>query len=126
MHELGKVSAAWGCMPKAEGQTAVARDGMEQDSSIGTLGIPGWIQMGSSCYSHLTKPSGALPPGTAQQWQHLAAGAWHVPAATRPGGSISSCHACQDSHSRDSMTGEKGTKIHVFTFSFLCTQLISA
>lgn len=43
MHELGERSAVCGCMPKAEEQTAVARDGMEQDSGGGTPGIPGWI-----------------------------------------------------------------------------------
>lgn len=118
MHKGGERSAACGCVPEAEGQTAVARDGTEQESSAGSPGDP-WLDpkglqlLGSS---HKTFGSSS----------HPAAGAWHAPAAARPGGSISSCRACQDSHSRDSTTGEKGTKIHVFTFSFLCTQLISA
>lgn len=103
-----------------------ARGWQRAGFEAGTPGIPGWMQMGSRCSTRLPKPQGALPAGSAWQWQPPAVGAWHTPAAAQPGGSISSCHACQDSHSRDSTTGEKGTKIHVFTFSFLCTQLISA
>lgn len=56
MHELGERSVACGCTPKAEWQTAVAKDSVEQDSSVGTPAIPGWIQTGSSCYTCLPKP----------------------------------------------------------------------
>lgn len=40
--------------PRQSGRL-VTRDGMEQDSSVGTLGMPGWIQRGPSCYTHLPK-----------------------------------------------------------------------
>lgn len=80
---------------------------------MGTAVIPAWIQTGSNCSMHFPALGISFPGHGGQQPAWHGAGWEHLPLPRLlPLPTLSN--------------RRRGTEMHVFTFSSLCTQLISA